>query len=153
MSIWLSIVSFRLCLVPIWRWLVSTRLWLVSIRLCHASNRHCLVSIWLCLLSIRLCLVSIRLWLVSIRPWLLYFRLYVPVNADCPKLPSMPLAQPNYYWCTTQAQAVNHACIFVCPTGYSLEDDPNRNFFKFVCQANGTWSGKLHRCVGKLAQY
>lgn len=75
------------------------------------------------------------------------------VNADCPKLPSMPLAQPNYYWCTTQAQAVNHACIFVCPTGYSLEDDPNRNFFKFVCQANGTWSGKLHRCVDRTAPW
>lgn len=46
---------------------------------------------------------------------------------------------------------MNHTCIFVCAIGYSLEDDPNRISFQFVCQANGTWSGKIHKCVGKLA--
>ena len=75
---------------------------------------------------------------------------FLPVSADCPKLPSIPLTYPVYSWCTTESQEVNRTCIFVCVRGYSLENDPHRVSFRFVCQGDGTWSGKIHKCVGKF---
>ncbi|KAL9973308.1 hypothetical protein ACROYT_G019744 [Oculina patagonica] len=73
------------------------------------------------------------------------------VSAGCPKLPPIPLTYPVYKWCITGPQVVNRTCTFVCVRGYSLETDPNRVFFRFVCQANGTWSGKVHKCVDARA--
>lgn len=76
------------------------------------------------------------------------------MSADCPKLPSISLACPIYRGCTTETQEVNRTCIFACVSGYSLENEPiNRVSFQFVCQANGTWSGKIRKCVGKLPSF
>ncbi|KAL9973306.1 hypothetical protein ACROYT_G019740 [Oculina patagonica] len=74
------------------------------------------------------------------------------VSAVCPKLPSIPLAYPIYRGCTTETQVVNRTCIVACVSDYSLENEPITRFsFQFVCQANGTWSGKIRKCVGKFA--
>lgn len=49
-----------------------------------------------------------------------------------------------------QPSPVKTTCGFACPIGYFLRDDPKRAHFQFVCQENGSWSGEIHTCVGKV---
>ena len=137
-----TLVSFRLWLYRVWCiWLWPT--YLLGFDLCRFGFNACLFGFDSCLFRFNSCLFDFDSNIC--------FRLYLPVSGDCPKLQSIPLARPSYRWCTTESQAVNHTCIFVCATGYSLEGNPKRMSFQFVCQANWTWSGKRYKCVGKSA--